>query len=128
MVTGFLSLNERAALTQAIFRVLKKWDVPERSMPNLLGLDPNLKTRDFNRYRLGAALPDNPRVYHRVARLLEIDNALHKFFPHSELSADLWVTTPRMKFGYITPLSLMLKEGEEGIAMVLRALYDQETW
>ena len=58
----------------------------------------------------------------RVALLLRLSNSLGQLFPHSEVSANLWVTTPRAKFGRKTPLDLMLAGGVEGIAQVERSL------
>jgi len=123
-----LSADERSSLTQEIFRVLRSWGVSEADLPRLLCLDPSIKRPELNRYRLGTPLPASFRVLHRVSRLLEIAQALHTLFPHSELSAHLWVTTPRVKFGGITPLSLMLERGDEGIDAIIRALNNIETF
>lgn len=117
-----LSQEERIALTREIFRVLRDWGVSQTDLPAILRLDPSIKRRELSRYRLGNPLPDDYRILHRVGRLLEIEQALHTLFPHSELSAHLWVTTPRAKFGYVTPLTLILEQGDEGIDAIIHAL------
>jgi len=54
--------------------------------------------------------------------LLRLENALGQVFPHSALSADLWVTTPYLKLGNRTPLDLMLEGGLDAIRQVERSL------
>ena len=123
-----LNYDEQVAVTRSIFLILGEWEVPAAVMPALLGLDPNIKRREFNRYRLGSPLPDQPEVYQRALLLIDIENALHKMFPHSQISANLWVTTPRVKFGNETPLDLMLRRGLEGIRTVSAVLTDPGFW
>ena len=127
-MTRSLSPEEQIELTRAIFRILDAWQVPKAMQASLLGLDPALENRLLKRCRLGRPLPDRPRVHARAALLLRIDNALHKLFPRSELSASLWVTTPRAKLGGLTPLELMLKEGIDGLRSIERGLYNLDVW
>ena len=127
MPTG-LNYEEQVAVTRSVFLILRDWEVPPEAMRPLLGLDPSMKRREFNRYRLGSPLPDLPEVYQRALLLIDIENALHKMFPHSQLSANLWVTTPRVKFGNETPLNLMLRGGLEGIRTVSAILGDPGFW
>lgn len=123
-----LSYDQRLAVTRSVFLILRDWEVPPEAMPALLGLSPDIKRRELNRYRLGTPLPDLPDVYQRALLLIDIENALHKMFPHSQISANLWVTTPRVKFGNETPLSLMLRRGLEGIRTVSAVLSDPGSW
>ena len=123
-----LSYEEQVAVTRSVFLIFREWEVPPAVMPVLLGLDPHIKRRELNRYRLGSPLPDLPEVYQRALLLIDIENALHKMFPHSQLSANLWVTTPRVKFGSETPLVLMLRRGLEGIRTVSAVLSDPGFW
>ena len=125
---GPLSPDEQIRLTRAIFRILDAWQVPKDMQPALLGLDPVLEKRILKRCRLGGPLPDRPEVFARAALLLKIDNALHKLFPRSELAASLWITTPRVKLGGITPLELMLKQGIAGLKSVEQGLYNLDVW
>jgi hypothetical protein len=92
----------------------------------LLGLPEREAGRRFRRYRTGSPLPDDREVWTRVALLLRIENAAGQLFPHSALSANLWVTTPSKRFGGRTPLALMLEQGLEGIRRVERAIVDQD--
>ena len=127
-MSASLSQEERVAVTQRIFRIFSEWEIPVEDMPRLLGLGSGLKRRQLNRYRIGTPLPEEPGVYGRVGMFLEIDNALHKLFPHSVLSANLWITTPRVKFGNETPLALMLRRDLDGIRIVRGALHDSQDW
>jgi hypothetical protein len=123
-----LSHDGQIELTRAIFKTIDAWQVPKEMQPALLGLDPTLKSRTLNRYRLGRPLPNDPAVYARLALLLKIDNAVHKLFPRSELSANLWVTTPRVKLGGLTPLEIMLKQGIDGLRSIEQGLYNLDVW
>ena len=123
-----LSHDQRVEITRSVFRVFRDWEIPPRLMPELLGLQPDIKRRVFNRYRLGAPLPEAGESYERALLFLDIDNALHKMFPHSQISASLWVTTPRVKFANETPLDLMLRRGLEGIRTVSQVLNYVDLW
>jgi len=127
-VSDRLSYEERVAVTQKVFRLFADWEVSLEDMPRLLGLPSGLKRRELNRYRLGTPLEEGSEAYARIGLFLEIDNALHKLFPHSSLSASLWITTPRLRFGSETPLALMLRKGLEGIRMVRDALHHPQDW
>jgi hypothetical protein len=123
-----LSYEERVAVTRSVFLILKDWEVPPAVMPALLGFNPQTKRRELNRYRLGSPLPDEAEIYQRALLLIDIENSLHKMFPHSQISANLWVTTPRVKFGNETPLDLMLRRGLEGIRTVAAVLSEPGFW
>jgi hypothetical protein len=123
-----LSYEQRLEVTRSVFHVFGDWEVPPRLMPELLGMEPDIKRRMFNRYRLGTPLPETGETYERALLFLDIDNALHKMFPHSQISASLWVTTPRVKFANETPLDLMLRRGLEGIRTVRAVLHNMDLW
>jgi hypothetical protein len=125
---GELSYEQRVYITRSVFRVFGDWEIPPRLMPELLGLEPDIKRRVFNRYRLGTPLPEVGDSYERALLFLDIENALHKMFPHSQVSASLWVTTPRVKFANETPLDLMLRRGLEGIRTVSGVLNNVDLW
>ena len=114
--------DQKVALTRKALNVLAGWGVEPIDQCRLLGLPEKDAGRRFRRHRLGAPLPHDPETWQRVALLLSLDNAVNQLFPHSSLSADLWVTTPRAKFGNRTPLDLMLSGGIEGIRRVERTL------
>ena len=128
MTDELLPYDDRVALTQTVFRALGNWGIPVPAMQRLLGLAEDLKPRRFSRYRLGTPLPDDPAILARVGLLLEIENGVHKLFPHSELSANLWVTTPGVGFGKRTPLQLMLENGVEGMRQVAALLHNRQMW
>lgn len=117
-----LSYEQRVALTRSVLQVLDGWALSPEDQCDLLGLGPPGAARRLRRHRLGNPLPDESEVWTRVALLLELDRAVNQLFPHSGAAADLWVTTPRLKFGRRTPLELMLAGGVEGIRRVARSL------
>ena len=127
-MTDSLTRDEQIRLTQNGFRLLALWDIPKALHPQLLGLDETLPKRKLNRYRLGTPLPLDSDSYHRINLLLRIDAMLHKLFPHSELSANLWVTTPNIRYGGELPLDTMLNDGLQGIERVERSLHAPHEW
>jgi len=112
-------------LSRAVLQLLAAWDVPPDQQPGLLGLDPVADRRAFTRCRFGAPLPASGDVYARARLLLEIDTAVNQMFPHSSVAADLWATTPRHRFGGITPLQIMLEDGVAGMELVIDSLTGQ---
>ena len=122
-----LSRGQLVVLTQRAFRLLDAWEVPKDQQPGLLGLAAGSRRREVNRYRLGTPLPQDRDCYQRIALLLKIDNILRKLFPHSELSANLWVTTPNVRFGNTTPLETMVRHGMRGVRQVERSLNAPES-
>ncbi len=123
-----LSLDERVELTRVIFRILKRWQIPEALMGPLLGLGEGLQRRQLNRYRLGNPLPQEAEIQQRLLLLIQIDKALSSLFPHSALSANLWVTTPQQHCGNITPLEEMVAGGMPAIRTVLLRLDNRLDW
>ena len=117
-----LGHDEKAALTRSVLEVLDAWEITREQQCRLLGMTAPDAGRRWRRYRLGTPLPDDPEIWIRVAGLLRLANALRQLFPHSAPSANLWVTTPRAKFGNKTPLELMLDGGTAAISRVERSL------
>jgi hypothetical protein len=118
--------DDKAVFTRRVLEVLNGWRVEPLEQTRLLGLPEKDAGRRFRRYRLGTTLPDDREVWIRVALLLHIDSAANQLFPHSALSANLWITTPSPRFAGKTPLELMLSQGLEGIRWVERTLTSQE--
>jgi uncharacterized protein (DUF2384 family) len=114
--------DDRAALTRKVLAVLARWGVEPMDQCRLLGLPAPDAGRRYRRLRMGEALATDRDVWERVALLLHLETALGQVFPHSALSADLWVTTPHPWLGSRTPLDLMLDGGLEGIRQVERSL------
>jgi len=117
--------EQHVELSRAIMRLLTAWGVPAAQQPALLGLDPAAHRRELNRCRFGAALPDTGEVYARARLLIEIGAAVTQLFPHSSVAADVWVTTPQLRFGGHTPLQIMLEDGSAGMHRVIDHLMGQ---
>ena len=117
--------EEHVELSRAVMRLLGAWGVPAAEQPALLGLDPRIHRRELNRCRFGAALPDAGDVYERAQLLLAIGAAAAQLFPHSSVAAEVWATTPQLRFGGHTPLQIMLEEGCAGMRRVVDYLMGQ---
>lgn len=117
--------EEHVELSRAVMRLLAAWGVPAAQQPALLGLDARAHHRELNRCRFGAALPDIGDVYERARLLYEISAAVAQLFPHSSVAADVWVTTPQLRFGGHTPLQIMLEDGRGGMHRVVDYLMGQ---
>jgi len=115
-------------LTRRAFQLLDDWSIPQELQAALLGLEPGKRKRFLNRYRLGMPLPEEGGSYERIDLLLRIDNTLNKLFPHSRLSANLWVTTRNPRYGGFTPLDTMLQGGLDGIKQVESILNYANGW
>jgi len=123
-----VSQQDLIQLTRDAFRLLDAWMIPKELQPQLLGLPTGLRKREINRYRMGMALPREGDSYRRIATLLRIDDMTRKMFPHSALSACLWVTTPNLRYGSRTPLDTMLEGGLEGMQRVEQSLATPGGW
>ncbi len=123
-----LNREELTRLTRSAFQLLDAWSIPLELHSLLLGLEPGMSKRFVNRYRLGMHLPVAGDSYARIDLLLGIDNALHKLFPHSQLSANLWMTTRNPRYGGKAPLDTMVQGGLDGIEQVERALNYRDGW
>lgn len=117
--------EEHVELSRAVTRLLAAWGVPAAQQPHLLGLDPDRHRRELNRSRFGAALPDTGEVYARARLLLGIGAAVAQLYPHSTVAAEVWATTPQLRFGGLTPLQIMLEDGTEGMHRVVDYLMGQ---
>lgn len=117
--------EEHVELSRAVMRLLAAWGVPATQQPRLLGLDPALHRRALNRCRFGAALPDTGEVYARARLLLGIGAAAAQLYPHSTVAAEVWATTPQLRFGGLTPLQIMLEDGTAGMHRVVDYLMGQ---
>jgi hypothetical protein len=117
-----LPTEEKVALTRKVLQVLANWKLEPMDQCELLGLPTTHAGQNFRRLRMGASLPDDTEIWTRVALLLRLDNAVRQVFPHSALSADLWVTSPNPRCSHQTPLAVMLAGGLEGIRQVERSV------
>lgn len=127
-MTDQASRKELIDTTQSAFRLLDAWMVPKDLHPRLLGLPADAKKRHINRYRMGTPIPQDGDSYQRIATMFRINDMLRKLFPHSELSACLWVTTPNLHYGSHMPLDSMLDGGLEGMLRVEASLVGATGW
>lgn len=117
--------EDHVELSRAVMRLLTGWGVPAAEQATLLGLDQAQHRRELNRCRFGAALPDIGEVYVRARLIVEISAAVGQLYPHSPVAADVWVTTPQLRFGGHTPLQIMLEDGSPGMHRIVDYLMGQ---
>lgn len=111
-------------LLEAI-RVLDAWRVSYEEQPVYLGLPPDLRRRDYNKYRLGMVWPEKPEIYERARLINRIHRATLTIFPFSEESANLWVQVPQRPFGGKSALEVMRQHGLAGLRQVDLAVDNQ---
>jgi hypothetical protein len=107
----------RAQLLRDANFVLNEWHVPMDKRPSLLGMGA-MKTRDFAKVANGLRSSDDPNVIEIAAMIMTIRAATLKMFPHSEMSANLWVDVPQHIFGGKSVLELLHQYGLEGLKTV----------
>ena len=113
----------RAQLLRDASFVLDQWHVPIEQRASLLGLG-EMKARDFAKIANGMHTSDDPVVIETAAMILTIHSATLKMFPHSEMSANLWVDVPQHIFGGKSVLQLLQQYGLEGLKTVDAYLND----
>jgi hypothetical protein len=69
--------------------------------------------------------PDTGEVYARARLLVGIGAAVAQLYPHSTVAAEVWATTPQLRFGGLTPLQIMLEDGTDGMHRVVDYLMGQ---
>ena len=120
--------QQRQDLTVTVMEFLDAWQLKPTEQIKLLGLDSRIRSRMLIRYRRGTPLPPDDGVIKRASDLVAIGNALVTVFPHSALSASLWVTTPHIMFGNRTPLEVMLEDSANGTERILLSLDNTGGW
>lgn len=114
-----LSTEDRAEIFRALIQIMNNWHVPPRAQVLLIGLPEGTPPRGMHKFRMGHALPDEKDFSTRAHYLISINGAVSTFYPHNQDAANYWVTTDNFYFGGQTPLDIMIKNGVEGMAMVL---------
>lgn len=119
--------DDRRNLGRVVVALLKKWKLTEEQQLALLGID----THD------GAALleceiglqplPGGPDVVRRAAQLIAIHRLIRLLFPENEDLRFSWVARRNQAFGGSTPIDIMLRSGDDGIARVREVLEHQLT-
>ena len=106
-------------LTPHIIGLLDSWQLPPEQIAVLLGLEGQLSSRDFRKFRSkSAALPFSEDLAERVEHITGIIEALTTAYPHSREMRVLWLRRPLGRFDKAMPLAVMLNEGIDGLVRV----------
>jgi hypothetical protein len=117
-MTNF-SEEDWMAQTLAIMDLLNNsWSISEKDQIVLLGLPAKTKNRHLQRYVKGETLPQNQDTVERLEHMFGIADALRTSYPHNELMAAVWLTTPHQRFKKQKPLHVMLEQGLAGLRSV----------
>ena len=107
-------------ITRAVMHVLDTWKLDAASMHRVLGMPDDVRTRAFAKFREGqATFPDDPAVLRRCEYVLRIADALRTAYPVNPKMSGRWIHQRQKRFGGRTPISMILKDGETGLAVVL---------
>lgn len=102
----------RHVVIVAIRQLFERWHLHPINQAALLGL------QDMG------TLPDciskeaDPMIFVHIGQLLAIDRALQKRFPYQSFRRDEWIWEPLPQLRGQSPMSLMLREGLDGIKFV----------
>ncbi|HIE55507.1 MAG TPA: DUF2384 domain-containing protein [Chromatiaceae bacterium] len=107
-------------ITRAVMQVLDTWKLDAHSMRQVLGLSSDVRSRTFAKFREGqASFPDDPVVLRRCEYVLRISDALRTAYPVNPKMSGRWIHQRQKRFGGRTPISMILNDGETGLAVVL---------
>ena len=107
-------------ITRAVMHVLDSWRLDTEAMRQILALPEEVRGRAFAKYREGtASLPGDPQVLRRCEYVLRIADALRTAYPVNPKMGGRWIHQRQKRFGGRTPISMILEDGETGLAVVL---------
>ena len=109
-----------ADITQAVVHLLDSWHLDDRTICQILAMPEHIKARSFVRFREGSDIfPNDPDVLRRSQYLLRIADALRTAYPMNPKMGARWIHQKQSRFGGRTPISMILKDGETGLAAIL---------
>jgi len=124
-----LSKEERLSLTKMIMGILASWGLNAREQHNLLGVSSKVPIRGMRRFQQDRAFPEEEKLNNRLEHIVGIHHALHTTYPHNPAMGALWIKTRNKRFRDLSPIVLMLEEGDVGVERVrahLDCAYDWE--
>ncbi|MGD8909816.1 MAG: DUF2384 domain-containing protein [Chromatiales bacterium] len=124
--TSGLSQSERLAITRGTMNLFESWGLHTEEMMALLDL--RGKARHFAQYRYNKPFPDEPGLMRRIDYLVRIDQALRTTYPTNPRMGKRWLRQRNHKFNRLSPLSMMIDDGERGLIYVLSRLDCTFAW
>lgn len=118
-----------ADITRAVMALLEKWKLDNATMHQILAMPKEVKARSLVHFSEGRAVfPDDPAVLRRSEYLLRIADALRTAYPMNPNMSGRWIHQRQKRFGGRTPISMILADGETGLATVLGELDCTFAW
>ncbi len=109
-----------ADITRAVMQVLDNWKLDTETMRQVLAMPDDVRGRAFAKFREGTAtFPSDPKVLRRCEYVLRIADALRTAYPVNPKMGGRWIHQRQKRFGGRTPISMILEDGETGLAVVL---------
>lgn len=113
-----LENNDRVELTRTIIHILDGWEIDASDQITILDLPEKTPARAMRRYRENTPLPDDSNIMERIVHVLGIAEALRTTFPRNNKMGAHWLRKPHRRFNQQTPLSVILKDGLNGLISV----------
>ncbi|MCU7842760.1 MAG: MbcA/ParS/Xre antitoxin family protein [Candidatus Thiodiazotropha sp. (ex Monitilora ramsayi)] len=120
------SASDQLAITRGTMNLLESWGLHAEEMMALLNMQG--KPRHFTQYRYNTPFPDEPGLMRRIEYLVRIDEALRTTYPTNPTMGKRWLRQRNQKFNRHSPLSMMIDDGERGLAYVLSRLDCTYAW
>ena len=120
--------TERCRLARRTMAILDGWRLNSDEIVTILALSAKTRGRQLDRFRGGAALPDETPLLTRAEHIAGIADALRTSFPRNASIAACWLTTPHRRFRGRAPLALMLEDGVNGLCRVRAELDCSFSW
>ena len=118
----------RGRLARRTMQILDGWHLNRDEIVTILALSARTRGRQLDRFRGGAALPDEAPLLARAEHIAGIADALRTSFPRNGSIAACWLTTPHRRFRGRAPLALMLEDGVNGLCRVRAELDCSFSW
>ena len=120
--------DEFMYITKTVMKVLDTWNLTTEQSVQVLGLSPQTKKRQLDKYRSLKAFPNDDVIIKRLSHIVGISDALRTTFPRNLNMAEKWMKTNHRRFDNKTPLSVILEEGVNGLCKVRSELDCTFAW
>lgn len=95
-------------IARNIMRLLDDWGLEGKQIVSILALPGNIRIRHLDKFRHGAAFPNNETTDVRIEHIAGIADALRTTFPRNAHMAVRWLRTPHRRFNNSPPLEIMI--------------------
>lgn len=100
--------NQGIDIARNIMRLLDEWGLDGKQIVSILALPNTIRTRHLDKFRQGAAFPENKTTYTRIEHIAGIADALRTTFPRNAHMGVRWLRTPHRRFNNTPPLEIMI--------------------